>query len=86
MKAPPIPPTTDVYSYPTNTDVTMVEDNQAERVSAAAVLQFAAHEARQGRRFTEFGAHAYASIAYNVHGTFLNILIVLLLIQISNKS
>lgn len=76
MKAPSISPTTDAYSYPGSTDVTMVEDNQTERVSAAAVLQFAAHEARQGRRFTEFGAHAYASIAYNVHGNFVNIFVV----------
>lgn len=76
MKAPSISSTTDAYSYPGNTDVAMVEDNQTERVSAAAVLQFAAHEARQGRRFTEFGAHAYASIAYNVHGTYINIFLV----------
>lgn len=49
----------------------MVEDTQnqqTDRVSAAAVLQFAAHEARQGRRFAEFGAHAFASITYNAYG------------------
>lgn len=48
----------------------MVEDttHQSDRVSAAAVLQFAAREARQGRRFAEFGAHAFASITYNACG------------------
>ncbi|PZC84826.1 hypothetical protein B5X24_HaOG203816 [Helicoverpa armigera] len=47
----------------------MVEDTaqQQDRVSAAAVLQFAAREAREGRRFTEFGAHAFASITYNAY-------------------
>lgn len=50
----------------------MVEDTSQptsqERVSAAAVLQFAAREAREGRRFAEFGAHAIASITYNAYG------------------
>lgn len=48
----------------------VVEDtNQnADRMSAAAVLQFAAREAREGRRFAEFGAHAFASITYNAYG------------------
>lgn len=52
----------------------MVEDTtpQQERVSAAAVLQFAAREAREGRRFTEFGAHAFASITYNAYGILFN--------------
>ncbi|KAI5635100.1 CP2 transcription factor domain-containing protein [Phthorimaea operculella] len=47
----------------------MVESGcEPDRMSAAAVLQFAAHEARQGRRCAEFGAHAYAALAFNVHG------------------
>ncbi|KAF9809281.1 hypothetical protein SFRURICE_015744 [Spodoptera frugiperda] len=52
----------------------MVEDTtpQQERVSAAAVLQFAAREAREGRRFTEFGAHAFASITYNAYASALS--------------
>ena len=52
--------------------VIMVEDTaqQSDRVSAAAVLQFAAREAREGRRFAEFGAHAFASITYNAYGNF----------------
>ncbi|KAM3955927.1 transcription factor CP2 like gemini isoform 2-T2 [Aphomia sociella] len=51
----------------------MVEDTshssqqQTDRVSAAAVLQFAAREAREGRRLAEFGAHAFASITYNAY-------------------
>ncbi|KAJ2939275.1 hypothetical protein O0L34_g13368 [Tuta absoluta] len=46
----------------------MVESGcEPDRMSAAAVLQFAAHEARQGRRCAEFGAHAYAALAFNVH-------------------
>lgn len=53
----------------------MVEDTtpQQDQVSAAAVLQFAAREAREGRRFTEFNAHAFASITYNAYGSFLNL-------------
>ncbi|XP_041988469.1 transcription factor CP2-like protein 1 isoform X2 [Aricia agestis] len=48
----------------------MVEDTQQpDRVSAAAVLQFAAREASEGRRFAEFGAHAFASITYNAYAT-----------------
>ncbi|CAH2084259.1 unnamed protein product [Euphydryas editha] len=49
----------------------MVEDTnlQSDRVSAAAVLQFAAREAREGRRFAEFGAHAFASITYNAYAS-----------------
>ncbi|CAK1548990.1 unnamed protein product [Leptosia nina] len=50
----------------------MVENTQAQntdRMSAAAVLQFAAREAREGRRFTEFGAHAFASITYNAYAS-----------------
>ncbi|CAH2056449.1 unnamed protein product, partial [Iphiclides podalirius] len=49
----------------------MVEDStpQADRVSAAAVLQFAAREAREGRRLAEFGAHAFASITYNAYAS-----------------
>lgn len=43
----------------------MVEDTiQTGHVSAAAVLQFAAREAMEGRRLAEFGAHAFAGIAY----------------------
>lgn len=50
----------------------MVEDTAAatEIVSAAAVLQFAAREAREGRRLAEFGAHAFASVTYNNYGKF----------------
>lgn len=52
--------------------VTMVEDTQqSDRVSAAALLQFAAREASEGRRFSEFGAHAFASITYNAYGNLL---------------
>lgn len=40
----------------------------AGRVSAAAVLEVAAREAREGRRLTEFGAHAFAAITYNSYG------------------
>ncbi|XP_013188279.1 transcription factor CP2 isoform X4 [Amyelois transitella] len=52
----------------------MVEDTsqhngQNDRVSAAAVLQFAAREAREGRRFAEFGAQAFASITYNAYAS-----------------
>lgn len=49
----------------------MVEDTSEEvgRVSAAAVLQRAAREAREGRRLAEFGAHALATITYNAYGT-----------------
>ncbi|KPJ20725.1 hypothetical protein RR46_00169 [Papilio xuthus] len=50
----------------------MVEDSaasQSDRVSAAAVLQFAAREAREGRRYSEFGAHAFASITYNAYAS-----------------
>lgn len=47
----------------------MVEDTAAvTAVSAAAVLQFAAREAREGRRLAEFGAHAFASVTYNTYG------------------
>lgn len=54
-------------------NVNMVEDTShgcqqnTDRVSAAAVLQFAAREAREGRRLAEFGAHAFASITYNAY-------------------
>lgn len=47
-------------------DTTMSQGN--DRMSAAAVLQFAAREAREGRRLTEFGAHAFATITYNAYG------------------
>lgn len=51
----------------------MVEDggDTQEQMSAAAVLQFAAREAREGRRLAEFGAHAFATITYNAYGTLL---------------
>ncbi|XP_062528808.1 transcription factor CP2-like protein 1 isoform X4 [Bombyx mori] len=48
----------------------MVEDTvsqHADRMSAAAVLQFAAREAREGRRLTEFGAHAFTNLNYNTY-------------------
>ncbi|XP_061381426.1 transcription factor CP2 isoform X2 [Danaus plexippus] len=46
----------------------MVEDTlNSDRMSAAAVLQFAAREAREGRRFAEFGAQAFASLTYNAY-------------------
>ncbi|XP_052742979.1 transcription factor CP2-like protein 1 isoform X2 [Bicyclus anynana] len=48
----------------------MVEDSiQSGHVSAAAVLQFAAREAMEGRRLAEFGAHAFAGIAFNPYAT-----------------
>lgn len=48
-----------------------MEETSCERLSAAAVLQFAAREAREGRRLHEFGAQAFATITYNAYGIFL---------------
>ncbi|CAH2264212.1 jg22471 [Pararge aegeria aegeria] len=48
----------------------MVEDTlQSGHLSAAAVLQFAAREAMEGRRLAEFGAHAFSGLAYNPYAT-----------------
>lgn len=51
----------------------MVEDmgvTSCGRVSAAAVLEAAARESREGRRLAEFGAHAFAHVAYNYNGDY----------------
>lgn len=51
----------------------MVEDmaiTLTGRVSAAAVLEVAAREAREGRRLAEFGAQAFAHVSYNYNGEY----------------
>ncbi|GBP44778.1 Alpha-globin transcription factor CP2 [Eumeta japonica] len=63
----------------------MVVEHQP-RLSAAAVLEFAAREAREGRRLTEFGAQAFASVTYNTYDfyhlmNFINSLLYIFLFQ-----